>query len=221
MHTKRISAPASWRIARKQHKWVVNPNCGPYAKASCVPMALMLRDVIKCCDSAHEAKHIVSNRLVKVDGRVITDHSFPVGLMASVSIGEDYYRVALDMKGLKVAKTDAESASTKLVRVMDVRNIRGGKFQCSMHDGRNIILDENRYRTGTTLKIRVPEQEIMESYDLKEGNLALITKGKHMGKTAKITGARSLPGSQPNVIVFDGFEVPADAVFVIGGENYV
>lgn len=212
MHIKRMSAPKGWKMARKHYKWAVAPSPGPYSKDACIPLTLFLRDYVKLCDSAKEAKRIC--RSVMVDGKAETDPSYPLGLMASVSIGDEHYRITLGYDGLRATKIDADSAQTKLVRINNIRSVKGGKFQYSTHDGRNILMDEKKYATGTTLKIKVPEQEILESYELKEGNICLITKGKHMGKTAKVVSV------QPGKVAFEGFEVPTKLVFVLGGESY-
>lgn len=216
MHTKRLAAPSSVRIPRKEKKWVVSHSPGPYRKERSVPMLVVLRDLIGCCDRAKEGKFILAKRLVKVDGRVVTDLGFPVGLMNSLSVGEDHYRVTLDNKGFKFVKS--ADPETKLVRIEDIRNVKGGKFQISTHDGRNILMDAKGYSTGTTLRIKVPDQEIMEHYELKEDALALVTRGKHMGKMAQIKGLRAPLGLTPAVVVFDEFEVPMDCVFVVGGD---
>jgi small subunit ribosomal protein S4e len=220
LHVKRISAPGEWRITRKHYKWAFSPTPGPYPKNSCIPLAAFLRDYIGVCDDAKEAKRIVAGRRVMVDGKIITDPSFPLGLMSAVSVGDEHYRITLGYDGLRVTRIDAERAVTKLVRINNIMSVKGGKFQYVTHDGRSILLDEKRYATGTTLMIKVPEQEIMGAYELREGNTALITRGRHMGKTAKITGSRSQLGSVSNMVTFDGFEVPAQLVFVLGGENY-
>lgn len=219
LHAKRISAPKGWRIARKDHKWATVPSAGPYPKKECIPLVTFLRDYVKLCDSAKEAERIVAGRNVLIDGRVITDPAFPLGLMCAVSIGELHYRITMGYNGLKANVT--ESPLTKLVRINNIRCVKGGVFHYSTHDGRSILLKDKRYATGTTLKIGLPGQEIIEAYELKEGNMALITGGRHRGKVARITGTRAQLGSVSNMVTFDGFEVPSSLVFVIGGENYV
>ena len=219
MHTKRIAAPRTWRIPKKEKKWTVTPSPGQYRKGECVPLLIILRDVIKCCDSAKEARRIVAERLVKADEKVVTDPKFPVGLMNSVSIGESYYRVILDKKGIKIVKTSEENTATKLVRVNDIGIVKNGKYQFSLHDGRNVLLDKKEYRVGDTLKIKVLNQEIVGVIEFKEGNLALITGGKHLGEFSRIKKEKKVPGSLPNMVELEDFEVPKQNVFVIGKEK--
>ncbi|TLZ94355.1 MAG: 30S ribosomal protein S4e, partial [Methanobacteriota archaeon] len=80
-HLKRLSAPRSWSTPRKTDFWIVRPSPGPHAIGESVPLGSILRDMLKLCDSAREARHILNNRGVLIDGRVVTDPKFPVGLM--------------------------------------------------------------------------------------------------------------------------------------------
>src|SRR5437016_10422415 len=68
-HLKRLSAPRSWSTPRKTDFWIVRPSPGPHAMGESVPLGLILRDMLKLCDSAREARHILNNRGVLVDGR--------------------------------------------------------------------------------------------------------------------------------------------------------
>ena len=219
MHTKRIAAPGSWHIPRKEKKWTVTPSPGQYQKDECIPLLIALRDVIQCCDSAKEAKRIVAKRLVKVDEKIVTDSKFPIGLMNSISIGDDYYRVILDKKGIKIVKTIKEDAATKLVRITGIQIIKDGKYQLSLHDGRNVRIDAKKYKVGDTLKIKVPDQEITDLLEFKEGNLALIIGGKHLGEFSRIKKEKVVLGSLPGMVELEDFEAPKRNVFVVGKEK--
>ena len=45
-HIKRLVMPRSWPLPRKSSIWVQKPNPGGHSIENCMPMALVLRDVL-------------------------------------------------------------------------------------------------------------------------------------------------------------------------------
>lgn len=220
MHMKRLVAPNSWGITRKTSTWVCKPRAGPHATDSSVPMALVLRDMLKLCDNLREAKHILSSRGVMVDGRVVTDEKFPVGLMDTITISKtgQNYHMLIDTHGrLRLTAISPDEAKVKLVRIENKRMIKNGVFQLNLHDGRNILIPKNQYKTGDVLKIEVPSQKILKQIPLKEGTLALLIGGSHPGNLVTVESFTVKRGSAQNLIGFkEGFSTTRDNVFVVG-----
>ena len=91
-----------------------------------------------------------------------------------------------------------------------------------MHDGRNIIFDENpEYRTGDSVVISLPGQEIKSHYKFEEGSLAYLTGGNHIGEMATVKGREIKRSSKANEVQFDEFGTIADYVFVVSSESDV
>src|SRR3989304_4822409 len=79
---------------------------------------------------------------------------------------------------------DDADAKWKLCRIEDKTTVRGGKIQINLHDGRNLLVPKNEYRTGTTLKLQLPGQKVLGHYELVPGAPTVITGGKHGGEGA-------------------------------------
>jgi small subunit ribosomal protein S4e len=132
---------------------------------------------------------------VLVDGKVVQKDDFPVGLMDVISMPDagKYYRVLPSNKGLVVSPISKEEANFKLVRVEDKNTAKKG-VQISLHDGSNLFIkvadakhpEEVTYSTFDILKMQFPEKQVVQSLKTKEGNLAIITGGKNIGKQGKI-----------------------------------
>jgi len=217
---KRLTAPRSWPLKRKITVWVTKQSPGSHAIENSMPAAIVLRDILKVCDTAKEAKRIIGDREVFVDGKPIRSNKMPIGFMDVVSIPKTKanYRMLLTDKGkLTLVKiTDAE-AKWKLCRLQNKTTIRDGKTQLNLHDGRNIVLAKDEYHTGDVLKVDLVEKKISASYPLAPGSLAMIVEGPHAGKTAVISECIEIRGPSPNVVKFeDGTETVRDHVFVIG-----
>ena len=169
-HMKRLTMPRSLPLTRKTDIWVQKPNPGGHSDEMCMPLGIILRDVLGLAHSQREAKRMVSTRQVLVDGRIETDVGRGVGIMDVLTVGDDHYRCLLDENGkLRYRSIPAKDSSSKLCRVMGKTTIRGGKTQVHLHDGRNITVDEaNKYNSGDTLVVSLPDQEVSSQYHLSQ-----------------------------------------------------
>ncbi len=219
-HLKRLNAPRSWPIKRKVSIWTAKQRPGSHSVENSIPAVFLLRDMIKICDTAREAKRIVANRDLLVDGKPVRSVKAPVGLMDAVAIPKMdlYFRVVLSDKGkLAIVPVSKDEAAWKLCRIEGKTKVAGGKIQLNLSDGRNVILDKNEYKTGDVLKIAVPTQEILEAYTLGKDAFALITSGQHAGLTNTVSEYIVTKDASANIVKFaDGTETVKKNVFVIG-----
>jgi small subunit ribosomal protein S4e len=222
-HLKRLAAPRVIPIPRKTHKWLTKARAGPHPLERAIPLLTCVRDILKYADTAKEAKHIIKKREINIDGRPVKDHKFPIGLMDVLSIKkiDEHYRMMIDKKGkLRFMKIKSTDASWKLVRIENKTTIKGKRIQLNLHDGRNIILPKNMYKTGDVLKITVPDQKIIAHYPLAEDAVAMLIGGKHVGEYGSIKKYEIKRSSEPNIVFFkEGFSTTKPNVFVVGYKN--
>lgn len=221
-HLKRLKAPKTWRIERKVAKWTVKPSPGPHPVDRSIPLLIVVRDLLKLADTGREARKIIAAREILVDGRARRDYKFPCGFMDVISIPKmnEYYRVLFDSRGvLQLTKIDEERAKWKLCRIENKTMVKGGKIQLNLHDGRNIVVEGNEYKTGDVLRISVPEQEILEVIPMEKGNLAMIIGGKHTGQIAEIEEVIITRSPLPNIVKLKGFSTIKPYVFPIGKDK--
>lgn len=219
-HMKRIAIPRSWPLKKKAHVFTTKQSAGAHSLETSMPMVTVLRDMLAICDTAKEAKRIVGNRDVLVDGKAVKDPKAPVGLMDVLSIPkmDADYRMVLTPKGkLSLVKIDKAEASWKLCRIEDKTVVKGGKIQLNLHDGRNILLDKNDYKTGDVLKVSFDGQKIVEAFPLQAGAAALVSSGNHAGQVETVEEYEVIKGPSENVVKFkSGTETVKSNVFVIG-----
>lgn len=221
-HLKRLKAPRTWKLERKVATWTVKPSPGPHAVEKSIPLLLIVRDFLHLADTGREAKKIISAREIMVDGKVRNNYKYPCGLMDVISVPKtgEHYRILFDRRGvLRVVPIDEERAQWKLCRIENKTVVRGGKTQLNLHDGRNLIVEEDSYKTGDVLKITIPAQEILETIPAEKGYLALITGGKHTGEIAEIEEISVVKSSMPNVVALKGFSTIKPYVFPVGKEK--
>ena len=230
---KRKPAPRFWPIHRKEAVWIVRPSSGPHSLEKCLPLSLVLRDILKVAETRKEAKKIISQGKVYVDGKVRRKDDFPVGLMDVISMPDlnKFYRVLPSHKGLFLNPIGKEEARFKLLRVEDRTIVKNGTSQFAFHDGTNLRIKaedlenpEIIYESFATLKLGLPEKQILDQLKTKKGNIAVITGGKNIGKQGKIVEIeKAVAKKRRNALVViedekgDHYQTILDFVFSIGG----
>jgi small subunit ribosomal protein S4e len=111
----------------------------------------------------------------------------------------------------------ADESTWKICRIEGKTTIKGGQTQLNLHDGRNIIVeDPAEYNTGDSLKLGLPEQNIVEHIRFGEGTRCYLIGGGHVGSTADVKEYIVKRSSMPNEVQFDGFGTVTRNVFAIG-----
>lgn len=224
-HLKRLVASKHFRVERKTKTYTVSPSPGPHPKNECIPLQIALRDMLKLASNASEAKKILNEGNIKVDGKITKDPKFPLGMMDTIDIHKlkHAYRVIPHEGYLVLNKIAEENVKFKLCKIINKTTIKSGKFQLNMHDGRNIISSESeakKYKVGDTVKISVPEQKIEGHFALKTGSIGMIETGKYAGTVGKVKEIILVKGRESNKAVLDvnGTDVRTikDYIFVIG-----
>ena len=220
-HMKRLTMPRSWPLPRKSSVWIQKPNPCGHPLDLCMPMGVILRDVLGVAQNRREAKKILHSKLVKVDGAIETDIGRGVGLMDVLTVGDVSYKCILDTNGkLRYRMIPAKEASTKICRVMGKTTIKGAKTQVHLHDGRNLLFNENpEYKTGDSLVISLPDQEVKSYHKFEEGSIAYLTGGNHIGELATVRAQEIKRSSKANEVQFDDFGTVSDYVFIISSES--
>jgi len=203
---KRKPAPKFWPIRRKELVWVVKPSPGPHSLEGCLPIGVVLRDILGIAKTRKEAIKITTQGKIYVDGEVEQKDNFPIGLMDVVSLPEidKYFRILPSEKGLVLQPITKEEAGFKLCKIENKKTVKNGHIQLNLHDGSNILVKivdsknpkEDIYKTLDTVKITLPERQILEHINMKKNDFAIITGGKNIGKYGKIVEIEEAKGKK-------------------------
>ncbi|MFX1338220.1 MAG: 30S ribosomal protein S4e [Promethearchaeota archaeon] len=231
---KRLNTPKFLQIKKKHGTFFVKSSPGPHPSRDCLPLLHIIRDLLKFADNHREAKKLISLGYFKVDGKVVRDTTFPVGLMDVLGIEKinKNFRILPDSHyGLILHEIPEAESSFKLCRINQKTTIKGGHLQLNLHDGRNILIrvndprnpKEDIYKRMDVLKISVPEQEILKSLNFKENNLAIIMSGKNIGQVGTIRSIKKLFGPNASTVSIEQngelTETLYDYTFVIGQDQ--
>lgn len=202
-HLKRVAAPKSWLLDKLSGTYAPRSSPGPHKLRESLPMAVLLRNRLKYALTGKEVTAIVAQRLVKVDGKVRTDATYPTGFMDVVSIDKsgEFFRMLYDVKGrFVIHRITQEEASYKLCKVKKVQLGARGVPYVVTHDGRTIRYPDPAVKVQDTIKISLPvsadahelgitvplQTKILEILKFEPGNTAMTTGGNNVGRVGTI-----------------------------------
>ncbi|NOQ56382.1 MAG: 30S ribosomal protein S4e [Nanohaloarchaea archaeon] len=224
MHLKRLGASKSYNIPKKTAKFAVLPSSGAHAKGECIPVGVFLRDILMLAKTLSEAKTILNNGYLLVDGKIIKNYKHPVGFMDVVALPKikKYYRILSKSGKLVPVEIDSKESLFKLGKIISKKQLNGGKMQFGLHDGRTFVMAAKKaiYKVGDTVQISVPTQEVKAHVSMDIGNIVMVTGGRHVGSIGKLKKLEIVESPEPNMVIvdIDGKELRTlkDYIFVIG-----
>ena len=218
MHTKRIAVGYG-----KENKWVSTPNPGAHPRNESIPLILVIRDILGYADTSKEAKKIIHDGLVTVDKKTRRDHKYGIGLMDVIEIPtlSKHYRLIPGKKGLELKEIDEKDAGIKPCRIIGKTKIKGGKIQLILHDGGALLTEKDEYKTNDTIVIALPQRKMSDAIRFEKGNLALIYKGRHKGRSGKIKDIIPATATRKSVTTLEDMQTLTEYSFIIGSDKPV
>jgi small subunit ribosomal protein S4e len=227
-HQKRLSAPNSWPVERKEETFTVKASAGPHGEAG-VPLLILLRDVLGYVDSKKEARYALNQGNVLINGDAVSDEQRPVGMFDILAFTEreEFYRVFPDEGGrLALTPIDADAADSRLGKIVGKRSVSGGATQLTLHDGANVRLDADeaaQYSTKDSIVVDNETKEIIAHFAYEEGALVTAVDGTHAGDIGTVSDITVTPSSGNNAVTVESdegsFETIEEYVVVID-ENF-
>jgi len=221
-HLKRLAAPRTVRLHRKEKTWTIKQSPDPHTLEKSIPLGLIIRDYLSLCDTYREVKRVISSGDILVDGSERKSHKFPCGLMDVISIPKlkKDYRILFDKNGrLTLLPISSKDAEWKLQRIENKTIIKGNKTQLNFHDGKNILVKKDEYKTGDVLKISFKDNKISDVFKYEKGTVSMIIGGSHIGEMANIEDIQVVHSSKPNLAKMKGnteFSTLSHYIFPIG-----
>ncbi len=201
-HLRRLAKSPALPIEPKKAIFLIKPGAGSHKASECIPLLVLLREMLGNAATSKEAKRVLSQGLILVDGKPRKDLNYGVGLLDIISVpktGKNYQIFAIKGK-LRFVEVDNDDAKLKSCRIVSKTTIVGNKVQLNLHDGKNIIIEkeEDRFRVGDTVRIKIPGYQVESFLKLEKGARCYIYKGKHSGKLGTLEEIIEQPGGQPS-----------------------
>jgi len=203
--------------------WAPKPSPGPHKTRECFPLIILLRNRLKYALTKREVTLILMQRLVKVDGKVRTDPTFPSGFQDVIQIEktDDVFRLLYDTKGRFIPhRITPEEAKYKLGKVRRVEIGKKGIPYLVTHDGRTIRYPDPQIKKEDTVKIDIESGKIVEHVKFDVGNLCMVTAGRNIGRVGILENRERHAGSFDIIHIKDSagqtFATRGTNVFIIG-----
>lgn len=187
-HLKRLAAPKSWQIRRKEVKFITKPVPGPHGLDAGMPVSVLLKDVLDYASTTREVKKVLNTGEVKIDGKPRKDFRFQVGIFDTIEFVnvKDYFRIILNNKGkLGLVKIKKDEVLLKPCKIIGKTMVMG-KLQLNLYDGKNIFADDRTYKTGDTILLSLHDQKISKHLKLDKKSTIFLTGGKHIGEIGSV-----------------------------------
>jgi len=225
-HMKRLNAPKHWMLDKLLGTYAPKPSAGPHKTRECLPLVIFLRNRLKYALNGKEVQNILMQRLVKVDGKVRTDSTYPAGFMDVVSIEKtgEQFRLVYDVKGrFTIHRITEEESKYKLCKVRKVQLGAKGIPYVITHDGRTIRYPDPLIKANDTIRYDIDNAKITDFIKFEVGNVCMATGGRNIGRVGVITHRERHIGGFEIVHVKDTldrqFATRISNVFVIGQGN--
>lgn len=205
-HLKRNSMPSSWPIQKKLIKFVSKPNPGSHKRKYVASVLILLRDVLGVAKNTKEAKFIVNNQEVLVNGKKVTKIKMPVGLFDTFEtpLTKEKYTLIFDTHG-RIKLVDYKDDNL-ILKVIKKQKVTGGKFQVFTMNGYSILVDEktfNSIKVNDSVHYDIAKKSVSSVLPLKEGNYVYIFDGKFQGYFGEVKGFTTYSGLAKDLIQLD------------------
>ncbi len=184
MHLTRSETQRNLPIPRKGTKYVARAL--GYVNQG-IPVVLALRDILKTARTTSEVKLMISNKSLKINGRLVRDHREPIKLFNIFEAGEKVYELGI----LPTGRFSFSEVSKKerLCKIIGKKVLSGKKIQINTHDGSNFISNQ-KITIGDSVIID-GKGEVKKIISLEKGKKAFVFSGKRIGKEGVIESLES------------------------------
>ncbi|MCA9486392.1 hypothetical protein H6501_00090 [Candidatus Woesearchaeota archaeon] len=203
-HLKRTGMPLAWPTKRKNITFTTRPKPGSHKREYVCPLGVVLRDLLSYATTTKEAKVILHNEEVLVNGKKCSDVKHPVGLFDIVEIkktGDKFFLLFNEEGRFKSIPVEDSylylKVSKKLVLGKD-------KFQLAFMNGFTLSVDAKTFaetKVADTIIYDYTTKKISGTVSLKTGAFVYVFDGKYKGSFGVAKEFTSYHGLTKDVVL--------------------
>jgi ribosomal protein S4E len=211
-YMKRLSTPNFFGVARKRIRYTKKPNPGRHTIERCVSLSLAVKMMGDASTTSESDKAIKSGE-VKVNGNVINEPKYPVGLSDTITAGGKSNHIWINAQG-KISLSDATSHT--VYKVVGKYVAPNGKQMIRLHDG-SILHSKAKISVNDSVVLK--DGKIEKEIALHDGASCEIIDGVHVGTKGKVVQLNKGTMHKPRTAVIEGngvrFETPVRNIIVV------
>ena len=180
MHQTRQETTKKLPIKRKGTKYVVRALSNPQ---NSVPVLIAMRDMLNLVKTNKEVKSLIHHKMLKINNRIVRDFRESISLFNLFEAGKTYI--------LKLSPTrkfffeETKDTKERLCKVIGKRISKKGIFQLNLHDGTNLLSNNDKIKIGDSLYLSL-DGKIKKHVPLEKGSEVFIVSGRYEGQHGKV-----------------------------------
>lgn len=187
-HLKRIALPKTWNIPRKSRDskvFVSRPNPGKKLELS-ISINTFLKELIHLVETRKEVKEILRYKHVLVNGAIVRDEKFPVGLFDVVSFQEtnQQFRLTFAQNGKLVAVAIPEAEKSQLLKRVEGKTVLPKTVIQLNLFGSSVLRSTEKVSVGDS--VIIVDKKITSVLPLDVSARVMLIAGRHSGKIGTV-----------------------------------
>ena len=174
----RTQASRNLPVERKGTKYIAR--AASHVKNG-VPVIIAVRDMLKLANTTKEVKHLVRNKLIKINGKQVKDVKESVRLFNILEIDKKYMLSILPTRRFEFVEVKDDS---RLCKVTNKKTLKNNKVQLNFHDGSNVI-SKDKINVGDSVVLDL-KGKISKIISLEKGKNIFVISGRSVGLGGKI-----------------------------------
>ncbi len=176
-YIKRLYAPKYFDIHRKEHKYVVKQNPGRHSLQKSVALSLIIRK-LAITSTRFESDKVIKGGLVGVNGNVVKETKFPVGLNDMITVGPESYTIGINERGQISINKGEKSGKLQIYKIIGKYKSRGNQIMLRLHDGSAV---KGKAEMNVNDSVAVSQGKISKVIKLDAGSKCEVIDGVHVG----------------------------------------
>lgn len=172
---KRLNSPEFFGIHRKERAYITKPNAGRHNLGTCIALSLAARK-LGVADTTEEANRAIRQKAFKLNGKIITEPKYPIGIGDILETGGESYRIWINQQG-KVSFEKAKSQDP-LYKVVGKYKDKKDKPMLRLHDG-SVVDAKSDIAVNDSVIIK--DGKIETTFKLAPGARCSVVDGVHVG----------------------------------------
>ncbi len=218
-HIKRLASSRYMAIERKKNKYLINPDPGRFGGESCIAIATVLKEKLGVADNSRETRYMLRSGKVMVNGDVVKEEKYPVGLSDVISLkgSDEAYSIGIGKYGsIKIEKADG--VAKKEVKVVGKYLSKGRKEMIRLYNGD--VMGAGGKAVNINDSVVLEGKKIVDVLKLDNGSKCVVIKGRHApakGTIRKIIKGTMLRASSVEIEPEHGekFETVLENIMVV------
>lgn len=176
-YIKRLNAPKYFAIHRKEFAYVIRQNPGRHTLQKSLALTVLLNK-LDLAETRTEANTIIKSGLVSVNGKVVKEPKFPVGLSDAIAVGSETYIVGINERGQIHMDKKGKGQKDQVYKVIGKYKDKKNRLMLMLHDG-SIV--NGKAEINVYDSVVLSDSGVSKVVKLGPGSKCEVIDGVHVG----------------------------------------